>query len=407
MTTTDHAAALDLAALDLVDPRTYLDHDMPAVWRAFRRREPVFRHRPVGDQPGFWVVSRYHDQVAIYRDSKRFGIERGNLLSTMLGGGDSAGGRMVSVTDGPRHRDLRGAILRAFSPRALEYFAERVRRYTHGLLAGAVAGGACDFAAEVAAKVPINTICDLLGVPESDRAFLLEQNTLAMSSDDPEHTELDARMARSEIIMYFTDLVAQRTAAPGDDVISMLAGTEVDGSLLPAHDVVLNCYGLLVAGEETSRYSLTSSVHALATWKDQWQRLRDGEVDLGTATDEMLRWATPVMHVGRTALETVTIGDATIEPDDIVTMWTSSANRDDEVFADPDTLDLGRTPNKHLAFGFGPHYCLGVFLARAEISAVLEGLRDTVTTIDLDGPVQRVFSNVLDGISSLPVRFRS
>ena len=403
--TIDRPAEVDLDAIDLVDPRTYLVNDMPAVWREFRRREPVFRHREVDGRPGFWVLSRYHDQVVIYRDSKRFGIERGNLLSTMLGGGDSAGGRMVSVTDGPRHRDLRAVILRAFSPRALEYFAERVRRYTHGLLDDVVARGAGDFAAEVAAKVPINTICDLLGVPDPDRAFLLEQNTLAMSSDDPEHTELDARMARSEILMYFTDLVSQRTAAPGEDVISLLATTEVDGALLPAHDVVLNCYGLLVAGEETSRYSLSAAVHALATWKDEWARLRGGKVDLGTATDEMLRWATPVMHVGRTALEDVSVGGRLIARDDIVTLWTSSANRDDEVFDAPDTLDLGRTPNKHLAFGFGPHYCLGVFLARAEISAVLEGLRDRVTGVELDGPVQRIYSNVLDGISALPVRF--
>lgn len=399
------ADTTDLTSIDLVDPQTYLDHDLPALWREFRTQAPVFWHRDAPGRPGFWVLSRYHDQVAVYRDSRRFGIERGNMLSTMLTGGDSAGGRMVSVSDGPRHRDLRAVILRAFSQRALEYFAGRVREYAHGLVDEAVTRGGCDFAVDIASRVPINTICDLLGVPGSDRGLLLDLNTRAMSSDDPSHTALDARMARSEIIMYFTELVQQRRAAPGDDVVSLLATTEIEGQLLPDHEVLLNCYGLLVAGEETSRYSMTTAVHALATHKDEWARLRGGEVDLGTATDEMLRWATPVMHVGRTALQDVRLGDQLIRAGDIVTLWTSSANRDEEVFADPESLDLGRVPNKHLAFGFGPHYCLGVFLARAEISAVLEGLRDRVTAIELDGPVQRIYSNVLDGISRLPVRF--
>ncbi|HEY0639407.1 MAG TPA: cytochrome P450 [Pseudonocardiaceae bacterium] len=402
MTITD-LAELDLAGIDLTDPRTHLERDLAPVWREYRRRAPVFRHPAAEGRAGFWVVSRHRDQSTVYRDHRRFGIERGNMLSTLLGGGDSAGGRMVSVADGPRHRDLRGVILRAFSPRALEFFAQRVRDYTHGLLDDYAAAGGGDFAAEVAAKVPITTICDLLGVPESDRAQLLELNTRAMSSDDPSHTELDARMARSEIIMYFTDLVRARTKDPGDDVVSLLASTEIDGRLLPAHDVVLNCYGLLVAGEETSRYSMTSAVHALATWPGEWQRLRSGAVDVGAATDEMIRWATPVMHVGRTVLEDAEIAGTPVAEGDIVTLWTSSANRDEEVFEDPDRLDLGRTPNRHLAFGFGPHYCLGVFLARAEIGAVLEGLRDRVTTVDLDGPVQRVFSNVLNGYSRLPI----
>lgn len=398
-------SGVNLADVNLVDPRTYLDHDLTALWREFRHREPVFRHREVDGQPGFWVLSRYHDQVAVYRDSRRFGIERGNMLSTMLAGGDSAGGRMVSVSDGPRHRDLRAVILRAFSQRALEYFAQRVREYAHGLVATAVERGSCDFATEIASRVPINTICDLLGVPESDRDLLLDLNTRAMSSDDPSHTEFDARMARSEIIMYFSELVQQRRAAPGDDVVSLLATTEVDGQLLPDQEVLLNCYGLLVAGEETSRYSMTTAVHALATCKDEWARLRGGEVDLGTATDEMLRWATPVMHVGRTAMEDVSLDGRTIREGDIVTLWTTSANRDETVFTDPDQLDLGRAPNKHLAFGFGPHYCLGVFLARAEISAVLEALRDSVTSVELDGPVHRIYSNVLNGISRLPITF--
>jgi len=403
--TTDQLAVVDLTGIDLTDPRTYLDNDMAAVWREFRLREPIFRHREVGGMPGFWVLSRHQDNSVIYRDSHRFTIERGNMLSTLLAGGDSAGGRMVSVADGPRHRDLRGVILKAFSQRALDAVAERVRAYTRRLLVEAIDRGGCDFATDVAARIPITTICDLLGIPESDRPYLLDLNKRAVSSDEPGHTELDARMARSEIVMYFTELVQRRTGQRGDDVISLLAGTRIDGEHLSGHDVVLNCYGLLLAGEETSRCSMIGGVHALAVHGDQWARLRAGDVSLDTATEEVLRWSTPVMHVGRTATEDVEIGGATIRSGDIVTLWASSANRDGDVFDDPDAFDLGRSPNKHLTFGFGPHFCLGVFLARAEIGAVLDGLRTYASAVELAGPARRIYSNVLNGFSRLPVAF--
>lgn len=394
--------------VDLVDPQTYRDHDMAALWREYRQQQPIFWHRGVGGRPGFWVVSRHRDNAEIYRDSRRFTIERGNMLSTLLAGGDPAGGRMVSVADGRRHRDLRGVILKAFSQRSLDYVAERVRVYAHRLLTEAIDRGGCDFATDIAARIPMNTICDLLGVPESDRPHLLSLNKRAVSSDDPGHTEMDARLARCEIVMYFTELVRQRqqrSGQPGDDVISLLASSTVEDKHLSSHDVVLNCYGLLVAGEETSRCSMIGAAHALTTHKDQWAVLRRGEVDLGTATEEMVRWSTPVMHVGRTATEDVTIGGKLIRKGQIVTLWSSSANRDEEIFRDPDTLDLGRSPNKHLSFGFGAHFCIGVFLARAEISAVLDGLRRYAVDIELDGTPRRIYSNVLDGFSQLPVRF--
>lgn len=404
MTTTD-ALAIDLSTIDLVDPQTYQDHDMSAVWREHRRREPIRWHHGTGDAPGFWVITGHRDNVTVHRDAARFTIEQGNMLSTLLAGGDSAGGRMVSVAEGRRHKDLRGVILKAFSQRALDYVADRVREYTETLIVEAVERGSCDFATDIAAMVPINTICDLLGIPESDRSYLLQLNMRAVSSDEPGHTELDARMARSEIIMYFTELVQQRSDQPGEDVISLLATSPVEGELLSSFDVVLNCYGLLVAGEETSRCSMISAVHALATHEPQWAALRGGQVELDTAVEEMLRWATPVMHVGRTATEDVELGGQQIRSGQIVTLWASSANRDEEVFAEPDVLDLARTPNRHLSFGFGPHFCLGVFLARAEIGAVLDSLRRHATGVHLDGRPRRIYSNVLDGYSRLPVRF--
>lgn len=405
MTVPETLTGIDLDGIDLADPQTHLGHDHAALWRQFRLRAPVFRHRERPGQPAFWVVSRHDDGAAIFRDSATFGIERGNMLATLLAGGDPAGGRMISVADGQRHRDLRGVMLRAFSQRALDAVAERVRAYTEQVVSAAIAAGGCDFAAEVGARIPIATICSLLGIPDADREHLLALNKRAVSSDLPGHTELDGRLARSEIIMYFTELVQRRTERPGDDVVSLLAGTEFGGRRLSAHDVVLNSYGLLVAGEETSRCAMITGVHALASHPAQWARLRAGEVDLDTATDEVLRWSTPVMHIGRTALTDAEIRGVRISAGDIVTVWASSANRDGEVFHDPDAFDLGRAPNRHLSFGFGPHYCLGAYLAKVEIAAVLDVLRRRAAAVELAGDPARIYSNVLNGFSRLPVTF--
>jgi cytochrome P450 len=212
-------------------------------------------------------------------------------------------------------------------------------------------------------------------------------------------------MARMEIVLYFADLVEWRRRKPSDDVIGVLAGTKVDGAYLDTQDIVLNCYSLLLGGDETSRFSMSAGVHALTEFKDQWVGLRRGDFAIPTAVEEIVRWATPIMHIGRTALADVEVGGKLIRTGEIVTLWNTSANRDEEVFAWPDSLDLGRSPNKHLAFGFGAHFCIGIFLARAEISALLEGLCTFASDIVTAGTPERIYSNVLTGYSSLPVAF--
>jgi len=151
---------------------------------------------------------------------------------------------------------------------------------------------------------------------------------------------------------------------------------------------------------------MIDGVHALATHPDQWAALSAGEVDLGSATEEVFRWSTPIMHLARVATEHVELAGRSVRAGDIVTAWTSSANRDEAVFAEPDTFDLARSPNKHLAFGFGAHFCLGVYLARVEVSAMLAALVRYCGGIELTGPPRRIYSNVLDGFSRLPVRLR-
>ncbi|PNE40072.1 cytochrome P450 [Streptomyces noursei] len=395
----------DLSRVNLGDPQTFADHDLSDYWRTLRASRPLYRHPAVGNSPGFWVLSRYDDIVALYRDNTTFTSERGNVLITLLGEGDSAAGLMVPVTDGHRHKELRNVLLQAFSPRVLSRIGEHVRRTTRTLLAAAVDRGACDFALEVASKIPMATICDLLGIPPQDRDYLLTLTKSAISSDDQGEYSEAADAARNNILQYFLGLVEERRIAPQDDVVSVLANSTIDGEPLSEDEIVLNCYSLILGGDATSRLAMIDAVHSFSANLDQWAAFKSGEVSAKQATEEVLRWASPTMHFGRTVVQDTEIHGTPIPAGDVVTVWNVSGNRDERVFADPNRFLIDRSPNKHIAFGHGPHYCIGAYLARVEISEMLLALRDFTTGFEISGPVHRIYSNLLTGISSLPVRF--
>jgi len=395
----------EVTAVDLVDPKSYLDHDMDAYWRRLRDDHPAYWHRPVDGKPGFWVISRYADVMALYRDNQRLTSEKGNVLVTLLAGGDSAAGQMLAVTDGKRHKDLRHVMLRAFSPRALAKVAETVRINARELLAAAVRGGEGDFASEVASVVPLTTVGNLLGIPTSDHEYLLKLTKSSLSSDEADQAPEEAFLARNEILLYFSDLVAERRRNPQDDVISTLIASEIDGTPLSDQDVVFNCYSLILGGDETSRLTMIDTVYSLSRDPEQWRRLKEREVTLETAAEEVLRWATPAMNFGRRALVDIEVGGQVVKADDVVTLWQVSANRDERVFDDPYVLDLGRTPNKHITFGYGPHICIGAFLARVEVKEMLDALRTFVNGFELTGEPRLIHSNLMRGMSYLPVRW--
>ncbi|MFB6436543.1 cytochrome P450 [Streptomyces sp. NPDC056411] len=395
-----------LETVDLGDPNTFADHDLDGFWRTLRDTAPVYWNPPVDGRRGFWVLSRYDDIMATYRDNVNFTSERGNVLVTLLGGGDAGAGRMLAVTDGHRHHELRKILQRVLSPRVLNEVAQTVRVNTRQLIHEAVRSGGCDFAEQIASRIPMTTISNLLGVPEQDRDFLLSLTKAALSTDDEDVDEVDSEMARNEILMYFMDLVEERRESPGDDVISMLIGSAIDGIPLSDEDVVLNCYSLIIGGDETSRLTMIDCVHTLAARPEQWRRLKHGEVAVETAVDEVLRWASPTMHFGRSVVRETELHGVRLRPGEIVTLWHASGNRDERVFERPGEFDLGRTPNKHLAFGYGPHFCVGSYLAKVEISELLLALRDFTTGFEQTDEPLRIRSNFLTGLSTLPVRFR-
>ena len=408
MTTQPLAVAEDLSTVDLADPQTFIDADLPGMWRRFRAERPVHwnphtSRTAAKDIKGFWAVTKYADVVAVYKDNKQFTSERGNVLSTLLQGHDSASGKMLAVSDGTRHREIRNLMLKSFSPRVLSHVAEKVRARTQRLLAQVADGRPLDFATDVADHIPINTIGDLMDIPEQDRQRLVEWNNKTLSRYSSEDSELEEFLARNEILLYFSDLAKERRRNPGDDVVSALATGTVGGAPLSEDEIVFNCYSLILGADESSRMSSIGAILALHQNPDQWRALKNGDVTIESTTEEVLRWTTPAMHFGRRAVADVRLGDQLIRSGDVVTLWNSSANFDEETFPGGHEFDLSRTPNKHVAFGHGPHFCVGAFLGRAHVGSVLEGLRDLVAGIEVTGPPVRLYSNFVYGYQSMPV----
>jgi cytochrome P450 len=393
-----------LAALDLTSPAVHAEYDLSAVWRHLRTTAPLYRHPSTTGQPPFWAVTRHADAMAVFRDSQRFTSTSGNVLETLLVGSDSATGKMLAVTDGPRHTEVRRIIAGALTPALLDRLADRIRTQIRGLVARAVERVDGDFGADVAAEVPMATICDMLAVPEEDRAMIQRLGSSSVSSHAPDHGTVDAWTSKNEILAYFIELAEQRRMNPGDDLVSMLATARVKGRPLGTDEIVFNCYSLILGGDETTRLAMTGAVLAMAENPGQWQAFKRGDVGIDTAVEEVLRWTTPSRHLGRLAVEPAEIGGAKIEAGDIVTVWLASANFDEREFETPDEFRLGRTPNRHLTFAYGPHFCVGARLARIQLEATLTALRDLVGDIEITGAPQRVYSNFIGGTFTLPVR---
>jgi novobiocin biosynthesis protein NovI len=395
---------VDLDRVDLASPILHAEHDLDEVWRHLRANDPVHWHRPVQDRPGFWVITRHADVHKVYQDKGHFTTAGGNALATLLTGGDSASGTMLAVTDGPRHQQIRNVMTRGLNPRTLEAVRHSLQQTVDRLLKNALDMGECDAAHDVAANVPLGAICDLLEIPESDRHYLLGLTSHAWSTDHADEPPQEAWVAKSEILLYFSKLAKARRGVEYDDMVTLLANCRIKGEPLSPTELMANCYGLMIGGDETGRHAITGTILALMENPDQWRALKNGDVDISTATEEALRWTVPSLHGGRTATGDVVVGGKQIMAGDVVSVWIYSANRDEEVFDEPDRFDLARTPNNHFTFAHGAHYCLGHYLGRMEVHAVLDGLRRLVGDIEQIGQEKWIYSSILHGMHSLPVR---
>jgi cytochrome P450 len=385
--------------INLVDPALYSRGDPYAMWRWLRAHDPVWWHPPT-ELPGFWVLTKYDDIRAVYRDPATFSSAKGILLRPESHGTDPGGGRTLALTDPPRHRQLRGVVDDWFVLRSVRNLDAEMREVAAEVVALAIAKETCDFVTEIAARIPLYVICKYMGVPKSDWERLFALTNEAFGAGDA----VLRRLAHLDILQYFEDLAAARAESPADDLVSVLATATVDGKKLTPDEILVNCDNLLVGGTENTRIAAAGGLLAFLQNPAQWRDLSEDPGLLPSAVEEVLRWTSTATHIMRTATKPVSIRDRDIHVDDRVTLWNPSANRDESVFSDPERFDIRRKPNRHLALGAGEHFCLGGTLARSELRLLYEELLRATDRVELDGEPVRLSSIVVNGLERLPIR---
>ena len=399
--------------VDLTDLDRFASGFPHDVFTRLRREAPVWFHPPTTHTPGgegFWVISRYADVLAVATDARTYSSERGGARE---GGGTLiedlpsgfATGVLLNMMDDPRHQKLRRLATSTVSPRALAVLEDELRARTAAIVDAAVARGRCDFLLDVAAELPLQAVARLLGVPQEDRHRLFAWANATLDYDGRDLGELDerTRVAQASMFEYGAWLIGEKRRAPGDDMLSAVLHGTIDDAPPTELESLMFFNLLIAAGSETTRNSLAVGLLALIEHPSAWDALRDDPAVMPTAVEEILRWASSTAYNRRTATCDVTLADRGIAAGDKVTLWWSSANRDEAVFPEPFRFDVRRQPNRHLAFGHGNHFCLGAILARLEIRLVLEALIARVERCALAGPVEWTRSNKHTGIRHMPV----
>ena len=384
----------------LLDDRAFAGDPFPAYAR-LRAEAPVARNAEVG----FWVLSKHADVLAASTDPATFCSRRGILLLEI--GADYASPPTMMHTDPPEHTRYRALAQPGFAPSLIRSLEPVVRVRARTLLDGLEPGAARDVVAPVTVPFPLQIIAELLGIPDDEwpRFHLWSEAVIPGALDLPD----DERQAlQAEMVTYLVGEAKARRDAPRDDFISALGAAEVDGERLSDDELAMFLVQLLVAGNETSRNMLSGGLVALAERPDQWQALRDDRRRVVTAVEELLRWTTPVVYFMRTATRDVEVRGARIGEGEPVVLLYASANRDrDEFGPSADEFDVTRSPNRHMAFGFGPHFCIGAALARLEGRVLLEELLDRFARVESGGPVERSASPVIAGIQHAPLVFHA
>jgi cholest-4-en-3-one 26-monooxygenase len=314
---------------------------------------------------------------------------------------------MMLNMDPPLHTRYRLLVNKGFTPRMVGQLEDTIRERTNAILDVAIEKGEVDFVTDIAAELPLQVIADLMGVPQADRHLVFDWSNRMIGSNDPEYLtdpEAPAR-ASMELFAYAHQLAEEKRANPHDDLLSVLTQVSVDGERLSDLELDLFFLLLAVAGNETTRNLIGHGMHALLEYPDQHKKLVSERSLLPSAVEEMLRWASPVMHFRRNVTKPVEVNGFALNPGDKVVIWYIAANRDESVFDDPYRFDISRNPNPHVAFGGGgPHFCLGANLARVEIRVMFEEILRQVPDIQQAGPAERLRSNFINGIKHLPVK---
>lgn len=403
-------------APDLKDPRLY---EAGVPWETFaglRRDDPV-HWTPEVDGPGFWSVMRHADIVEVSRQPMLFSSAHENgghrIFNEnevgLTGAGESAIGIPFISRDPPVHTRYRKFIMPALSPARLGGIEARIRDRATKLIDAIPLNETVDCVPLLSAPLPLMTLAELLGVSIDLWPKLYDWTNAFVGEDDPEFRQSPEAMAATlgEFFAFGRELFEARRAAPTGDIASLLANAEIDGEPVPFRDFIGNLILVLVGGNETTRNSLSHSIVALSQNPDQWDLIRRERDVLKTAAPEMVRFASPVMHMRRTAMEDSVVGGQRVAKGDKVVLWYISANRDEAVFPDADRLLLTRKGAQHVGFGAGQHVCVGSRLAEMQLRVAFDILAERVTSFEVQAPPRRFRSNFINGLKNLDVIMRA
>ena len=378
--------------IDLLDADFYVD-DAREAYAWMRRHAPVY----LDEASGYWGIAT-HDAVRA--------VEGDPVVFSSAGGTQPESGPLPWMIDmdPPAHRKRRRLVSGAFTPARIRATASSIRVTCDGLIDAFAQRGECDLRHDLAAPLPLIVICDMLGVPPEGRDAMLRWSDAMLGTLNGGADALDAAaVSFGEYAEYAQAMIDVRRANPTDDLVSVLVHGEVDGDRLRDDEIIFEALLLLIGGDETTRNVTCGGVEALLAHPDQWQRLADDRNLLGSAVEEALRWVSPIKTMQRTVTRDVELGGRELREGDRALLLYESANFDEAHFDEPNRFDVARSPNDHIAFGFGAHFCLGAHLARLELQTVFDRILARLPGLELasDGPPPRS----LTGISEMPVRF--
>jgi cytochrome P450 len=390
--------------IDLLSPDRFAAGHPLAQYRWLRENAPVFWHEEANG-PGFWAVTRYKDVYDVDRNFQAFSSEPTIMIQDPLQDLPFGGYKMMLMMDPPQHTAYRRLIRNEFTQGPARDMVPWMQRLAREIVDAVIARGECDFVSEVAGEMPSLVIAELLGLPRDDGRELYKLTEIIHTSPEalPPGAGGEAVM---KMFQYGQGVIAQKRAKPGNDLATKLLEAEVDGKRLEDIEFLLFFLLLVDAGGDTTRNLLSSGLIALLENPEQFAWLKaDPQTRVASAREELLRWTSPVIYMRRTAKHDVELGGEKIREGQKVVMYFGAANRDPEKFDRPDTLDLARTPNEHIAFGTGPHGCLGQHIARVEIDAILIEVLSRMNDLALAGEPEWLPSNFISGPRTMPVRF--
>jgi cholest-4-en-3-one 26-monooxygenase len=415
---------LTLADIDLGDEELFESGRSLEAFKVLRREDPV-HYQPQNEyMVARWHLTKYDDVMHVSRHPELFSSEKGIVQYEPLNPDEasaaaSGNGMMLITMDPPRHVKLRRLVNKGFTPRAVNAMEPYIRDITRRVLERSAEKGESDFVLDVASQIPLAVICGMMGVEEKDWPLMFSLTNKVLGSGDPEYQDTVPEEVRGtpegaratgnygtfQMFSFFSQMLAARKAQRREDLVSLLVDSDIEGEQLTDPDILWFCFLLILAGNETTRNAMSGGLVSFFQNPDEKRRLLNDMSLMPSAVEEILRCISPVTHMARKVLEDTTIRGKEIKKGERVVMWYPSVNRDEDIFPDPDRFDITRSPNDHLAFGIGEHFCLGAGFARLELKVLFEELFSRYPDIKQNGPAERLRSSFIGGIKHLPVKY--